>query len=300
MLTEQAFAKPDAGKWQIITVREGNQDVTYRINPMTGEREKLGAGAAFAPRDASGGSLSIAAPVWGTDQQGNPVLLQMSPTGTAFQTILPPGVTPIRPNVQVDTGTGTAMVSPITGQPTTVIPKDVAGKQAQEEIGTATGKVAAGLPDAIAKAQEASQLIDSLKVHPGREYSTGMSSVLPAIPGSASADFQAKLDQLKGTVFLQAYSQLKGGGAITEIEGQKAEQAIARLNTAQSEGEFLKSLDELKEVINAGIQRMQKRAGGIVPQSAPASNGPVPGTVDGGYRFMGGDPANPSNWEKVD
>ena len=115
MLTEQAFAKPDAGKWQIITVREGNQDVTYRINPMTGEREKLGAGAAFAPRDASGGSLSIAAPVWGTDQQGNPVLLQMSPTGTAFQTILPPGVTPIRPNVQVDTGTGTAMVSPITG-----------------------------------------------------------------------------------------------------------------------------------------------------------------------------------------
>jgi hypothetical protein len=250
--------------WEIKTVREGNQEVTYRINPATGEREKLGAGAAFAPQRPEGSNLSVAAPVWGLDKAGNPVLLQMSPSGTAFQTVLPEGVTPVRPNISVDTGTGTAMVSPITGAAQNVVPKDVAGKAAAEEIGTATGKVAAGLPDAIAKAEEASALINSLKTDPGRLQATGTSSYIPALAGTAAKDFNVKLDQLKGTVFLQAYSQLKGGGAITEVEGKKAEQAIARLDTAQSEGEFVKALDELDSVIKAGISRMKQRAGAPV------------------------------------
>lgn len=253
--------------WEIKTIREGNQDVTYRINTLTGEREQLGSGLAFKP-GSDGTNLSIAAPVWGIDKDGNPVLLQMSQSGVAVQTQLPEGITPVRPNVQVDTGTGTAMVSPITGQATAVVAKDVAGKQAAEEIGTATGKVAAGLPDAIAKAEEAQSLIESLKSHPGRTLATGTSSLLPTIPGTAVADFQAQLDQLKGTVFLQAYSQLRGGGAITEIEGQKAEQAIARLNTAQSEEAFVKALDDLKSVIAGGIERMKQRSGGLTPAGA--------------------------------
>lgn len=268
------WTKPKDADWQIKTIREGNQDVTYRINPLTGDREKLGEGLAFKP-GGDGNNLSIAAPVWGMDKDGNPVLLQMSPTGVAVRTQLPDGVTPVRPNVQVDTGTGTAMVSPITGQPSTVISKDVAGKQAQEEIGTATGKVTAGLPDALAKAQEATSLIESLKKHPGREISTGFSSYMPAIAGTDAADFNAQLNQLKGTVFLQAFSQLKGGGAITEMEGQKAEQAIARLDTAQSEGEFVKSLDELSAIINAGIQRMKSRAGGAAPATQPSGSNRV-------------------------
>lgn len=42
----------------------------------------------------------------------------------------------------------------------------------------------------------------------------------------------------------------------------------------------------------------RSRTGGAVP-TGPASGVPQPGTVEGGYRFRGGDPANPSSWEPV-
>ena len=41
-----------------------------------------------------------------------------------------------------------------------------------------------------------------------------------------------------------------------------------------------------------------KKPGGLIP-SAQAASGPKPGMVDGGYRFKGGDPANPQSWERV-
>lgn len=304
-LMKFATDKPDAASPpEVKEFYEGGQVVQKQWNPQTGTWEQVGAGPRWQPQQAAdGGPKTSLVPFYTTDAQGKIHMFQPTASGVPVEVQLPPGMSPTKPLSFQDLGTSIVGVQPLGGQPAMSLPKDVAGQQAQQEIGTATGKVAAGLPDAIAKAEEATQLIDSLKTHPGREYATGKSSILPTIPGTDSADFQAKLDQLKGTVFLQAYSQLKGGGAITEIEGQKAEQAIARLSTAQSEGEFVKSLDELKDIINAGIQRMQQRAGGAVPQSVPrstpASNAPAPGTIEGGYRFKGGDPANPANWEKV-
>ena len=45
------------------------------------------------------------------------------------------------------------------------------------------------------------------------------------------------MEQIRGKNFLTAYQQLKGGGAITEIEGTKAEAAQARLvHRAEQEG----------------------------------------------------------------
>jgi hypothetical protein len=291
------FAAPAKDKWEIKTVRVGNQDITYRINPATGEREELGSGSAFAPSQAQD-NVSLT-PFYTQDAQGNVQMWQPSRTGEPVRVQLPEGFQPTKPLSFQDLGTSIVGLNPLGGGQQVAMPKDVAGEAAQKQVGEATGKVAAGLPDAVAKAEEASALINSLKTHPGRKLATGATSYLPAVAGTDAKDFSVKLDQLKGTVFLQAYSQLKGGGAITETEGLKAEQAIARLNTAQSEGQFVKALDELNEVISAGISRMKQRAGSPVATPEDTSGAPAIGSVDGGYRFKGGNPADPGSWEKV-
>lgn len=71
-----------------------------------------------------------------------------------------------------------------------------------------------------------------------------------------TARVKGRIDQIKGGAFLQAFESLKGGGQITELEGQKAEAAQSRLNTAQSEEDFKNALMEYKFYIEQGIRRL--------------------------------------------
>lgn len=126
------------------------------------------------------------------------------------------------------------------------------------------------LPKVRSDSDRAIALIDKALKHPGRAASTGLSSVNPLnlIPGSPAADFRAVLDQLRGGTFLQAFQSLKGGGAITQTEGTKAEQAIARLDTAQSDAEFIQALQELRDVaasLPVSVQRKLMAAGAAQP-----------------------------------
>lgn len=82
----------------------------------------------------------------------------------------------------------------------------------------------------------------------------------PTMPGTAKADFAPKLAQVVGQNFLNAYSTLRGAGAITEQEGAKAQEAMGRMSTAQSKEAFLTALQDLKAVLVAGYQRMSGQA----------------------------------------
>lgn len=69
----------------------------------------------------------------------------------------------------------------------------------------------------------------------------------PAAPNAVRV--QGRMDQLDGQAFLNAFESLKGGGQITEIEGQKATAARARLNRAQSVEDYRTALMELREIM---------------------------------------------------
>ncbi|EJO31266.1 hypothetical protein [Achromobacter marplatensis] len=161
------------------------------------------------------------------------------------------------------------------GQPLMPVTLDAAGQGSAAQAkayGTAQGKAQAeneqGIGQAEATANQIIGVIDKAINHPGREYATGLSSMLPTLPGTDAADFGAVLDQIKGQAFLQAFESLKGGGQITEVEGQKATQAIARLERAQSEKEFLQSLQDLRGIVASGLERARRKAGGAAQANA--------------------------------
>ncbi len=118
-------------------------------------------------------------------------------------------------------------------------------------------------PKAIAQGEETIRLVDDLLKAPGMKQAVGASRMLgiQKIPGTPAKDFDVRLDQLKGQQFLQAFESLKGGGAITEIEGKKATDAIARMDAAGSEAEFTKAAREFQSVIRQGVARAKNAQG---------------------------------------
>ena len=98
-------------------------------------------------------------------------------------------------------------------------------------------------------------VIDQLLSAPGLGRITGWSSKLPIFPGTDQAKADALAKQLEGQAFLQAFQSLKGGGAITNVEGEKATAAIARLQRNQSEGDYKGALQELRGILATAKSR---------------------------------------------
>ncbi|MBD1554762.1 hypothetical protein [Pseudomonas typographi] len=136
---------------------------------------------------------------------------------------------------------------------------------------------------------------------PGLSKSLGrIDGLLPTLPGSPAADFQARLDTLKAQTFLPQVAALKGTGALSDAEGKKLSDSIGALSTKMSEDAFRKSLGEVRQSLAAARERAVKANGGISPQQPAAAqqSGPAVGSVSQGYVFLGGDPASPSSWRK--
>ncbi len=99
----------------------------------------------------------------------------------------------------------------------------------------------------------------------------------PTLPNTPKAGFEAKLKQVAGENFLQAYSTLRGAGAITEQEGQAAKEAMARLSTAQSKEDFTTALADLKAILVKGYKTMSAQTSGGPYQSNGFTPPPLAG-----------------------
>ena len=84
-------------------------------------------------------------------------------------------------------------------------------------------------------------------------------SLLPNVSEDA-ARVQGKMNQIQGGAFLQARQLLKGGGAITDYEGQKAEAAFARLAAAQNPEDYKAALDEFNYFVQQGLKKLEAQA----------------------------------------
>jgi hypothetical protein len=177
--------------------------------------------------------------------------------------------------------TGTAFVRPdaVTGEPAATVDRDVRGEASEREIGKAEGERIAAAPREIAVAERNIGLVDAAINHPALRAATGILSWTQYGRGTPMYDFGQRMKQIEGTAFLQAFQDLKGGGHITEIEGIKATQAIARLSSGQSAEDLRQSLRELRELLEKGRESAQRAAAMNARNPAPSPQ--APGTIPG-------------------
>jgi hypothetical protein len=182
-----------------------------------------------------------------------------------------------QPFTMVDFAGGQRLLNKVTGElgPGTTAEEEgqgrgvrAAGEASGKTLGEARATAQLDLPRVENNANQAILAIRELKQSPGLPGIFGVQGRFPNFPGSAASDAQARLEQIQGKTFLEAFNTLKGGGAITETEGAKATNAIARLQKAQSVEAAVQALTELEEVIATGVEVARRKASGT--KSRPA------------------------------
>lgn len=189
---------------------------------------------------------------WGVDAEGRPVPMQATRSGELIASRLPPNVRPVP------------------------VPEMAEARAAATERGQGLGKAQVDLPAVEANADLINKTLDQVEqaVDDAPRMVGALTSRLPNVTAEANRA-QAMIDQTSGKVFLQAYAGLRGGGAITEAEGAKAEASLSRLRTtAVGTRAYKEAIADVRREIAALVEvaRKKARAGGR-PAAAPAPSG---------------------------
>jgi hypothetical protein len=231
-----------------------------------------------APDSAGGSDVSLT-PIWGTDAEGNPVLIQPSRTGKAIQTELPEGVTPNYGVEKIDLGDSYVFQDKKSGAFATnpdgsikVVPKNLEDAEAAKAKGKKRGEASFNLGRVVERADELLGLIDEVLEDPDLNALIGsIEGRMPtAMRKGKKRTLQRKIDQIIGKSWVEAYQSLKGGGHITEIEGQKAAEAKTRLQDQTiDEAGYIDALKDYRNIVAIGLQRAYEEAG-EAPQANPS------------------------------
>lgn len=134
-------------------------------------------------------------------------------------------------------------------------------------------------------------------------WTSGLGAESMAFVGGTDArDLSADLETIKanlGFAELQAMRDASPtGGALGQVavqELQALQSTIASLDQGQSAGQLKNGLNQVKRHYGNWLDAVKQAQGG------QAASGTVPavGTVQDGYRFIGGDPASQTSWERL-
>jgi hypothetical protein len=126
--------------------------------------------------------------------------------------------------------------------------------------------------------------IDQLISHEGLESAVGTSSMFPTMAGSEAANFEAKLEQLKGQQFLTEVTKMKGMGALSENEGKKIAAAAAALDLGMSEDAFKKELKYIQDTMKKARDKIAKN----LPSQEPKQSNEAPQLSPSAMKYLGG------------
>lgn len=247
---KMGLALPDAESWDAMMAQHAPELVGQFDNRQAHAQRYMSMAEILRGQQtgASSGPRYGLTPIYGTDAEGNTVVMQIGEDGSAVQTALPEGVKPDLRVKAFETAAGQA-------------------------AGKGQGQAIADLPGSLEKVERAVKNITAIRDDPALAGITGMiQGRLPPMT-QAGTDLNARVQQAQGQMFLEAYSTLRGGGAITENEGLKAERAMARLDRAQSYEAYQQALNEVIEVLETGLKRLHEKAGVQMPSEGQPGGG---------------------------
>jgi len=93
---------------------------------------------------------------------------------------------------------------------------------------------------------EGVRIIDQLLADPRLKEGIGANAYFALLPATDARAIAGMINQIKGQNFLNAYESLRGASGISNIEGQKAEQAMGRVDQYLKEKDLRQALQELR------------------------------------------------------
>lgn len=166
-------------------------------------------------------------------------------------------------------------------------------KEYAKTVGSKRGETMAALPSQISSAEQAVTTIGALKesmnsqlIQTNVGVKAPLGSLLSLLPATQSRDFDNVLATLKSQQFLAAVKGMKGLGALSDLEGQRIESAIAKLDKYTSVEQFNKNLDIIQTSLTKMIDENRKfaetgKAGGGNPKPVGGSVEQIPGANTG-------------------
>ena len=127
------------------------------------------------------------------------------------------------------------------------------------------------------------------------------------LPGSGSADAWSQIEQMQAQARLMGVVGMKGTGPVSDAEGQAAASAFLAVKPNMSPDAARRAINNWQTVLNRQVRYLENQRPSIDKYRSDIS-GAVSGQQsspqiqtghsEGGYTFMGGDPANQRNWRK--